>query len=68
MMAGHFEQCRYDALKHADVLIRRIRAGEINASAFEGLMDSFLSQTAYRAYRDRLLDLAMTRFDGRPRT
>ena len=67
MENDHFQRCRDRALGHADVLIGRIRLGQINASAFEGLMDSFLNQAAFRGYRQKLLDLALTRLDGRPR-
>jgi hypothetical protein len=67
MSKEHFERCKAHALGHADVLIGRIRMGQINASAFEGLMESFLDLPTYRDYRAKLLALAKTRFDGRPR-
>lgn len=64
---SHFNQCKARAAEHADVLAERIRAGLLNASAFESLMRIFLEQPAYRDYRRELLDIALTRLDGRRR-
>jgi hypothetical protein len=65
---SRFDECRLHALEHADVLIDRIKLGQMNASAFEGVMRSYLHQPGYdETFRKRLLDLCMTRLDGRER-
>ena len=67
-MGNRFDECRAHVLGHADYLIDRIKAGELNASAFEGLMRAHVLQPAYDpTFRGKLMDLAMERIDGRPR-
>jgi hypothetical protein len=57
-----FEDARRFALDYADALIDRIKSRELNASAFEGLMRSYLEQPAYDAtFRAELLRLCMER-------
>lgn len=37
-MSDRFTQCKEAVLAYADYLIERIKAGKLNASAFEGLV------------------------------
>jgi hypothetical protein len=65
-MATHWDKCRADVLGHADHLISRIRAGKLNAGAFENLMRGYLEQPAFYAeWRRELFALAFERFSGR---
>jgi hypothetical protein len=68
-MSDRFTQCKEAVLAYADYLIERIKAGKMNASAFEGLVSSYIEQPGYDAtFRDRLLNCALTRMDGRERS
>lgn len=63
-----FEQCKARALKRADELIVAIKDRAVSPSAFESLMESYLRQPAFdETFRERLLDVCLTRFDERMR-
>lgn len=66
-MSEHYDRCKARVLDHVDCLVERVRHGQVNASALEALIDSFLSQPAFQDYRLRLRDVALTRVDGRER-
>ncbi|WP_069883339.1 hypothetical protein [Bosea sp. BIWAKO-01] len=66
-MNEHYQRCRGRVSDYADGIIARIKSGKVNASAFEGLILSFLDQAAYRAHHAALHDFALTRLDGRSR-
>ena len=55
----HYEICAEQVAEHASHLARQVRGGELNASAFEGLIDSYLDQPAYCDCRVRLKEIAM---------
>lgn len=63
-----FDECLQYALERADWLIEQIHLGQIQASAFESAIQSYLQKQGYgKAVRQRLLDLCMTHFDGQQR-
>ena len=67
-MDDRFQQCKEIVLAYADYLIDRIKAESLNASAFEGLVITYLAQPGFDvAFRERLLNCALTRMDGRER-
>jgi hypothetical protein len=55
----HYEICAEHVAEHASQLARQVRADKLNASAFEGLIDSYLDQPAYRDCRAKLKEIAM---------
>lgn len=65
---SHYDRCRALVLGHADELIEAIKAGRLNAAAFEGLMCSYLDHPAFWPdWREQLLALALQRHTGHPR-
>lgn len=67
MSSTHWDQCRAHVLQYADALVESIKVGKLNASACEGLIGSYLQQSAYsNVNRPKLLALALERIDGRP--
>lgn len=65
---SRFDQCRARVLAYTDELIEAIKVGRLNASAFDGLIRSYVYQPAYDAvFRAKLVGLALTRLDGRGR-
>lgn len=60
---SHMEKCRVHAFSHADTLIMAINEKRMNASAFEGLMESYLSLPAFSSCRETLLTECLARLD-----
>ena len=68
-MTDRFTQCKDAVLAYADYIIEQIKVDRLNASAFEGLVSSYIEQPGYDVtFRDRLLNCALTRMDGRERS
>lgn len=68
MTAGssHWTACCARVINRADSLADAIRKGTMNASAWEGVMESFIDQPAYpREWHADLLDVARERIAGR---
>jgi hypothetical protein len=60
---SHYNNCAESVAEFAHVLSSRVRKGEINASAFEGLIDSFIESSAaiYPEWRSEMKIIAMRR-------
>lgn len=62
---GRFDECKRRAFARADELIAAIRKGSMNASAFEGVMQSYLEQPGYdETTRAVLLSMCVRRLEG----
>lgn len=58
---SHSERVRQNLARYAMFLAQSIKKGKLNASAFDGLIDSFLNQPAYSmCHRRDLLKFAQT--------
>lgn len=61
----HWQACCSRVLARADSLASAIRRGTMNASAWEGVMASFIDQPAYpREWRADLLAVSRERITG----
>lgn len=65
-MSEHFDKCRANVLDYADHLIKTVKAGKLNGSAYEGLIESYLKAPAFADddARRELYRLAYERFHG----
>lgn len=63
-----FEECRRLILDEADAAVARIKKRQLRADAFERVMQNHMRTSNYPPeFERKLLNLALTRFDGRER-
>ena len=65
---SRFDECRLDVLRHADQLLAAMASKPGTVMNFESLMRTYIEQPGFDVvWRGRLLDLALSRLDGRER-